>query len=82
MATEDLAAGRLVQPFDLELPSECAYYFVAPEVSADQPKIQAFRDWLLQEVDPPRAASGAAAAERGRCRGFGRAARHRAGSAS
>ena len=51
MATEDLAAGRLVQPFDLELPSECAYYFVAPEASADQPKIEAFRDWLLQEVD-------------------------------
>ena len=37
-------------PFDLELPSECAYYFVVPERSADQPKIQAFRDWLLDEV--------------------------------
>jgi LysR family glycine cleavage system transcriptional activator len=54
MATDDLAAGRLVQPFALELPSECAYYFVAPEASADQPKIQAFRDWLLQEIDPAR----------------------------
>jgi LysR family glycine cleavage system transcriptional activator len=64
MATEDLAAGRLVQPFDLELPSECAYYFVAPEASADQPKIQAFRDWLLQEVDAAPARQVEAAAPR------------------
>ena len=62
MATDDLADGRLVQPFDLELPSECAYYFVAPEVSADQPKIQAFRDWLLQEVDPAPTPQAEAAA--------------------
>ena len=50
LADEALAAGRLVKPFDLELPSECAYYFVVPEASADQPKIQAFRSWLLEEV--------------------------------
>jgi len=64
VATEDLAAGRLVQPFDLELPSECAYYFVAPEASAEQPKIQAFRDWLLQEVDATPARQAEAAAPR------------------
>lgn len=50
LVAEDLAAGRLVRPFDLELPSACAFYFVVPEVSADQPKIRAFRDWLLAEV--------------------------------
>jgi LysR family glycine cleavage system transcriptional activator len=50
LAAEYLAAGRLVRPFELELPSECAYYFVAPEVSAEQPKIRAFREWLLEEV--------------------------------
>jgi LysR family glycine cleavage system transcriptional activator len=50
LADEALAAGLLVQPFDLELPSECAYYFVVPELRADQPKIQAFRAWLLDEV--------------------------------
>lgn len=64
MATEDLAAGRLVQPFDLELPSECAYYFVAPEATADQPKIEAFRDWLLQEVDAAPVRQEAAAPPR------------------
>jgi LysR family transcriptional regulator, glycine cleavage system transcriptional activator len=47
---EYLASGRLVRPFDFALPSECAYYFVVPEGSADQAKIRAFRDWLLAEV--------------------------------
>src|SRR5690606_41257584 len=46
----DLEAGRLVAPFAFELPDECAYYFVAPEGTADQPKIVAFRTWLLAEV--------------------------------
>jgi LysR family glycine cleavage system transcriptional activator len=63
LVAEDLAAGRLIRPFDLELPSECAYYFVVPEASADQPKIQAFRGWLLDEVRRP-AQSGANAVAR------------------
>jgi len=46
----DLAAGRLVEPFDLQLPDECAYYFVVPELTADQPKVALFRDWLLAEA--------------------------------
>jgi LysR family glycine cleavage system transcriptional activator len=50
LADEALAAGVLVRPFDLELPTECAYYFVVPELRAEQPKIQAFRGWLLGEV--------------------------------
>jgi LysR family glycine cleavage system transcriptional activator len=43
----DLAAGRLVQPFDLALPSKAAFYIVAPEGSADTPKVAQFRDWLI-----------------------------------
>ena len=50
MVAEDLAAGRLVEPFEVELPTESAYYFVAPEASADQSKIARFRDWLLGEA--------------------------------
>ena len=46
----ELAAGRLVAPFDLELPDQCAYYFVAPEATAEQPKVAAFRAWLVAEV--------------------------------
>jgi LysR family transcriptional regulator, glycine cleavage system transcriptional activator len=46
----EVAAGRLVVPFALELPDQCAYYFVAPEASADAPKVAAFRPWLLDQV--------------------------------
>jgi LysR family glycine cleavage system transcriptional activator len=46
----EVAAGRLVVPFALELPDQCAYYFVAPEASAEAPKVAAFRTWLLAEV--------------------------------
>jgi len=50
LTADDLAAGHLVEPFDLEFADEYAYYFVTPEAIAEQPKIAAFRDWLLTEV--------------------------------
>jgi LysR family transcriptional regulator, glycine cleavage system transcriptional activator len=43
----DLAAGRLVAPFDVVLPQDAGYYVVAPEGTADSPKIARFRDWLI-----------------------------------
>ncbi len=43
----DLASGRLIAPFDISLPIEAAYYVVAPERTADRPKIKAFREWLI-----------------------------------
>lgn len=43
----DLAAGRLVAPFDTKLPDEWGFYLVAPNASAEAPKIAAFRQWLL-----------------------------------
>ena len=45
-----LADGRLVQPFDLVMPSENAYFFVCPEETANRPKIQLFRDWIIKEA--------------------------------
>jgi len=57
--------GRLITPFDIELPGECAYYFVAPELSADQPKVALFREWILAEaqaVTDPRERAVAPAA--------------------
>jgi LysR family glycine cleavage system transcriptional activator len=50
LVAEELAARRLVKPFAFGLPSEFAYYFVAPELSWEQPKIEAFRSWLLAEA--------------------------------
>lgn len=47
---DDLAAGRLVRPFDLGFTTEYAYRVVSPETSFDQPKVAAFRDWLRSEA--------------------------------
>ncbi|GGF01076.1 transcriptional regulator [Aliidongia dinghuensis] len=49
----DLAAGRLVAPFDFALPhKEGGFYVVAPEETADQPAVATFRQWLISSVGP------------------------------
>ncbi|HET8726940.1 MAG TPA: transcriptional regulator GcvA [Alphaproteobacteria bacterium] len=45
----DLAAGRLVRPFNVVL-REGSYWLVYPEGRQNAPKIRTFRDWLLEEV--------------------------------
>ena len=50
LAHDDLKAGRLVRLFDISLPCRAAYYLVYPEHTASRPKIQAFRQWLLDET--------------------------------
>jgi len=50
LAADELAAGRLVRPFTLSLPTEYAYYLVCPRDTAEQSKIVAFREWLLIEA--------------------------------
>ncbi len=49
LAASDIAAGRLVRPFALTLPTEFAYYLVRPDAGGDRPKVAAFRDWILDE---------------------------------
>jgi LysR family transcriptional regulator, glycine cleavage system transcriptional activator len=46
----DLATGRLVKPFDIEMAAESAYYVVTPSRRTLPTKVIAFRDWLLQEA--------------------------------
>ena len=48
LAAGDLAAGRLVKPFEVRLPASFAYYVVFPPAQAEQPKVKAFTDWLLE----------------------------------
>ena len=50
LVADELAAGRLVKPFDVSLPAEYAYYVVYPEAAAGRPKVRALRDWLLAEA--------------------------------
>lgn len=57
LAAEEIAAGRLVRPFNWSLPSTNSYYFVCPQSSVHRGKVVAFRDWLLAEAargDHPR----------------------------
>jgi LysR family transcriptional regulator, glycine cleavage system transcriptional activator len=50
LAAWDLINRRLVAPFAEALPLSSAYWIVAPQVTADLPKIATFRDWLLSEI--------------------------------
>lgn len=51
LAGADLAAGRLVRPFGREIPTEFGYYLVRPDRGQDPPRVAAFRDWILGEVE-------------------------------
>jgi LysR family glycine cleavage system transcriptional activator len=50
LAAWDIAAGRLVRPFDVSMPHDIAYYLVCPEASSERPRIAAVRAWLLAEA--------------------------------
>ena len=47
---DELAAGRLVQPFPIISLDRFSYWLVYPEHKRNQPKVRAFRDWLLAQV--------------------------------
>jgi LysR family glycine cleavage system transcriptional activator len=50
LACDDLVAGRLVKPFNLCLPANYAYYLVCLPATIERPKIQAFREWVREEL--------------------------------
>ena len=56
LIADDVAAGRLVRPFDLLLQSDFAYWIVYPEGNIKRPKVAAFRDWLVAEAGAQAAA--------------------------
>lgn len=56
LAADDIAAGRLVTPFQLSLPMDHAYYLISLEEQAELPKIELFREWLLGLVSDADAA--------------------------
>ena len=51
LARDDLVAGRLVQPFGVELPLGSAFYVVCPKTVSKQKKLKHFLDWLVAEID-------------------------------
>jgi LysR family glycine cleavage system transcriptional activator len=56
MVANDLSEGRLVRPFELgiKVAPDFAYHLVYPQGTADDARIVAFRDWLLNEVHNPQ----------------------------
>jgi LysR family glycine cleavage system transcriptional activator len=52
MVANDLSEGRLIRPFELgiKVAREFAYFLVYPTQSAADPRIVAFKDWLLAEA--------------------------------
>lgn len=48
---DELRAGRLVQPFAVVGDEGHRYWLVYPEARRRQPKIRAFRDWILAEAE-------------------------------
>jgi LysR family glycine cleavage system transcriptional activator len=50
LAAKDVAAGRVVEPFDLTLSLGSSFYLVYPEAQSLRSNITALRDWLMREV--------------------------------
>ena len=50
-AQQALKDGRLVQPFQSYIPLDDSYYFLYPKNKSNISRIQAFRTWLLDEIN-------------------------------
>lgn len=52
LVSDDLAAGRLVQPFALTIkgPPEFAYYVISRMETQNDPLVRSFREWILDEA--------------------------------
>ncbi len=64
LIADDVAAGRLVKPFDSPDPDRprFCYWIVAPPARMKLPRVRAFRDWLLDEMARSREEQGDAEA--------------------
>jgi LysR family glycine cleavage system transcriptional activator len=46
----EIAAGRLIQLFDLVVEAKRSYWLVYPKARRRLPKVRAFRDWIMEEA--------------------------------
>ena len=51
LVERDIAAGRLVVPFDISLESEFCYYVVSTRQAAQRAPVRAFRAWVLEQTN-------------------------------
>ena len=54
LGDRDLRLGRLVKPFDLEIPLQYSFYLVAPPDKWDNANVAAFRTWMREEISSGR----------------------------
>lgn len=50
LAADDIAAGRLVQPFAAQIEHPWSYYIVTPDDESANPLVDVFCDWLRTEM--------------------------------
>jgi LysR family glycine cleavage system transcriptional activator len=52
LVADDIAAGRLVKPFELSLrsPAQFAYHVITRRDLSERPMTRAFRDWIIAEA--------------------------------
>lgn len=50
LVADDLAAGRLIEPFEVAYASGEAYYLAYPESKREDARLGVFRDWLSRKV--------------------------------
>jgi len=55
---DELASGRLVQPFDVSFSDDNTYWLVYPESRRNMPKIRKFHAWLEETLAPERQSLG------------------------
>ena len=53
LAANDIRAGRLVIPFDVQVPLDYAYHLISLEDSPNAVNVDAFRTWLMAEAGGP-----------------------------
>jgi LysR family glycine cleavage system transcriptional activator len=51
---QEIRDGRLYQPFDIVVDTGSAYWLAFPEARRNVPKIKAFRDWIVGEIEQTR----------------------------
>ncbi|MCP4431986.1 MAG: transcriptional regulator GcvA [Gammaproteobacteria bacterium] len=49
LVASDVAAGRLIQPFETKLPVRFCYHLVSSRQKARSAKVAAFREWIVEE---------------------------------
>jgi LysR family glycine cleavage system transcriptional activator len=59
LVQDELESGQLVAPFDLVVSEDTGYYLFCQRGRFEEPKIAAFRDWIIAEAKAGEASRGA-----------------------